>query len=454
MSEAHYHPASFRDPSGFIFRLNGKIYRQVNKSFAEDYDSLMSSGLYSELVKKEWLVSHNESGEVVIDKDRCYKTLVPEQLAFISYPYEWCFEQLRDAALLTLSILRTAIGHGMILKDATPYNIQFRYGRPIFIDTLSFERYDESKTWVAYRQFCELFLFPLYLKHYTKTDIQKILSVYLDGIPANITARLLPLRSRFNFGVRLHVHLQKAISGNKTIKREENFSKTKLLHLVGHLESIISSLDSKGSRAGWSNYYNETILGKEYLTEKEKIFKEFIEPLNVASALDIGANDGYFSKILATKQTQVIAIDDDSRSISKLYNGVKSSATKNILPLIIDIANPSPAIGFNNKERSSFHERIKTELVVALAVIHHLVIGKNITLEMLAGYFGDICSKLIIEWVPREDEKVEQMLASRKDVFGEYTEDVFIKQFTKHFNIDKKAAIPGTKRVLYFLLKK
>lgn len=454
MSETHYHPASFRDPSGFIFTKNGKIYRQVNKSYADDYNLLTNSGLYGTLVKKKWLLSHEESNDIIgSEKDR-YKTLLPEQIPFISYPYEWSFGQLKDAALLTLSIMKLSAGHGMILKDASAYNVQFVEGKPIFIDTLSFEKYDPHKTWAAYRQFCQMFLFPLYLGHYTKTGIHKMLSAYPEGIPVDITAKLLPFKSRFNLGVRLHVLLQKNISARNIKNEKENFSKNKLLHLVSHLESIIHSLDNENKNKGWNNYYSETILGQQYLVEKEKIFKSFINSLNITTALDLGANTGHFSKILATKAAQVISVDDDDQTIDELYKDIKSSQIKNILPLAVDIANPSPAIGFNNKERASFHERIKTGLVAALAIIHHLVIGKNITLNMLAEYFQGICDQLIIEWVPREDEKVQQMLAGRKDVFQDYTEDFFITQFSKYFNIDKKAAIPGTKRVLYFLLKK
>lgn len=440
MSEYLSHPASFRDPSGFVFTWKGKLFRQVNRSYAADYDLLMGSGLYDLLVKKRLLLPHTETEEIIFNKEQWYKTLQPEQLRFITYPYEWCFGQLKDAALLTLSIMKLSVGKGMILKDATPYNIQFADGRPVFIDTLSFEKYDETKPWAAYRQFCQMFLFPLYID-----DGQKLLSVYLDGIPVDLTAKFLPLKSWFNLGTLLHVHLQKSVKGES----KGNFSKTKLLQLVNHLESILHSLTYKKRHTTWSNYYSETILGEEYLKEKEKIFREFIEPLHVTSALDLGANDGYFSKILAAK-TQVIAIDDDGASINKLY----ADSIRNILPLIVDISNPSPAIGFNNKERASFHERIKCEMVVALAVIHHLVIGKNLSLDMLAAYFSSICAQLIIEWVPREDEKVQQMLSTRKDVFTGYTEENFVMYFGKYFNTAKKAAIPGTKRVLYFLLKK
>src|SRR6187549_553517 len=173
MADHTRHPASYKDPSGFIFQASGKFYRQVNKIYAIHYDLLTRSGLSSFLQEKKLLLTHEEVTENILHSDDWYLTLLPEQVPFTSYPYEWCFEQLKDAALLTIKLVKSSLDYGMIIKDATPYNIQFIEGRPTFIDTLSFEKYDANKAWVAYRQFCNMFLFPLYLEHYLKTDVQK-----------------------------------------------------------------------------------------------------------------------------------------------------------------------------------------------------------------------------------------------------------------------------------------
>jgi hypothetical protein len=453
MTNYNPHPASFKDPSGFIFQAGGTIYRQVNKSYATVYDQLMSSGLYQQLINRKQLIPHQEIAENITQNGEWYKTLQPDPIPYISYPYEWCFEQLRDAALLTLSILRTALGHGMILKDATPFNIQFIAGKPIFIDTLSFEVYNPSRPWVAYRQFCQCFLFPLYLEHYLKKDVQKILSAYIEGIPVDVTARLLPWKSNLNLGVWLHVYLQNTIQqGKKGSPNTVQFQKKKLLDLISHLESILQRFPAERSyKTTWNNYYDDTILSQEYLQQKETIFRSFCEGLTIQSALDIGANDGYFSKILAAKGIQVIATDVDGQCINRLYGEIKKKALPDILPLILDVSNPSPAVGFHNKERAAFHERIQTDLVLALALVHHLVIGKNIPLPMLAAYFHDIAPQLIIEFVPKEDEKVQQMLKSRKDVFEDYNQERFEAFFSQYFLLIKKIKIPGTQRVLYHM---
>jgi hypothetical protein len=450
------HPSSFKDPSGFVFESGGNIYRQVNQYYAAQYRQLMDSGLYKQLVNHQRLIAHEEVAENMTNSAEWYTTLQPEPVQHISYPYEWCFEQLQDAALLTLTVLKTALQHGMILKDATPYNIQFHKGRPVFIDTLSFDTYDHKQPWIAYRQFCQCFLFPLYLEHYLKTDIQRILSTYIDGIPVDFVAKLLPLKSRLSLGVWLHVYLQHTAStSSRANKQTAAFSKKKLLDVISHLTNIITNFpNNKTYKTTWSNYYEDTILSKEYLQEKEKIVQAFCQNSQARSVLDLGANDGYFSRLFASHGMQVIATDADNRCISRLYHEVKNNKIENILPLILDIANPSPAIGFHNQERAAFHDRIKTELVAALALVHHLVIGKNISLSVLADYFNHIAPELIIEFVPKEDEKVQQMLKSRPDTFTDYDQANFERYFSSYFNIVAQTPVPGTHRILYKMQRK
>jgi hypothetical protein len=450
------HPASFKDPSGFVFESEGTIYRQVNQYYAAQYRQLLDSGLYKQLVDRKQLIAHEEVSENLTNSTDWYTTLRPEPISPISYPYEWCFEQLQDAALLTLSVLKTALQHGMILKDATPYNIQFHKGKPVFIDTLSFDTYDPKQPWIAYRQFCQCFLFPLYLEHYLKTDIQKILSTYIDGIPVDFVAKLLPLKSRLSLGVWLHVYLQHtATTSPRANKQTAAFSKKKLLDVISHLHNIITNFPAnKPYKTTWSNYYEDTILSKEYLQEKEKIIQEFCRQTQARTVLDLGANDGYFSRIFASHNKQVIATDSDNRCISRLYQEVKQNNLHNIQPLMLDIANPSPAIGFHNQERAAFHDRINTDLVAALALVHHLVIGKNISLPVLAGYFNDIAPELIIEFVPKEDEKVQQMLKTRPDTFIDYDPAHFEHYFAKYFTIIEKKTVVGTSRTLYRMKRK
>jgi ribosomal protein L11 methylase PrmA len=455
MTDVNIIPASYKDPAGFVFTYNQQIYRQVNKVYEDQYNLFLQSGLYKELTERKFLLRHQEVENINSSDENCYKTLFPEQLEFISYPYEWSFDMLKDAALLTLDVNIIAIKHGMILKDATPFNVQFQKTNPLFIDTLSFEKYDETKPWVAYRQFCECLLFPLYLSHFTKTDAQKWLMNYPDGITVEMTASLLPIKSWFKLGTWLHVYLHQKISRkqNNNPSSKLSFSKQKLVYLLDGLYSTIKNLSFDISST-WSNYYSETILSSEYLIAKEKIFLRYLEEVTERTAIDLGSNDGYFSQLAAVKLDNVIAIDFDSNCINQLYRLIKKNKTGNILPLVIDITNPSPGIGLANEERISFLDRTKPSLVLALAIVHHLSISKNIPLSRIASFFSKISTTLIIEFVPKEDPKVQDLLKTKVDIFLNYTESFFEQCFYEYFNLLKKETITGTKRILYLMQKK
>lgn len=458
MDEYKHHPASFRDPSGFIFFAKGNYYRQVNQSYASNYELLMSSGLYAILTSEKKLIPHEVINENFGLSSDWYRTLLPTQLSTISYPYEWCFDQLKDAALLTLAVMRVALKHGMILKDASAFNVQFVGCKPLFIDSLSFEKYDTTKPWIAYRQFCECFLFPLLIGHYLKTGIQKMLTVYPEGIPVSLTAGLLPGKSRFNLAVWLHVFLQNSISAKKqeSSTTQKNFSNEKMDRLIDHLESSIKSLQISSSvRSTWNNYYDETILGNNYLAEKERTFRELIKDINVDTALDIGCNNGYFSRIIAEKNILVRAIDFDTQCINELYRSEKSKTTSNIIALCVDIANPTPAIGLRNQERSAFEDRGKSDLVAALALVHHMVLGRNIPFAEVAAQMAALTKKnLIIEFVPLDDEKSKQLIANKTDYHRPYDENSFENNFSGYFEIETKKKITGTERVMYRMKKK
>jgi hypothetical protein len=450
----HHHPSSYRDPSGFIFEKEGVLYRQINKIFKEDFDSFISSGCYENFVKKGMLIPHEIVDENLTGTEEYYKTLKPEPVPFISYPYEWSFDMLKDAALLTLQLLKESIGFGMILKDATPYNIQWYKGRLIFIDSLSFEKYNEQEPWIAYRQFCETFLSPLLLMHYSKQPLQQLQLSYPEGIPLAVTKSLLPRRSRFSLHVWLHIHLHAKVSmQNKTNNSRQNkFSKQKLLNLILSLETLIKKLKFTGQISTWSEYYDEASQRNDYLEQKKQLINNWTTSLpGIKTAADLGANDGVFSMLLANKNMVTLACDFDPVCINNLYNEVKKNKLLFIQPLVIDISNPSPAIGVNNTERTSFISRTKVDLAMALAVIHHLVIGKNIPLDKIADLFSQLCNYLIIEFVPKEDEKIQLMLKSKKDIYMAYTENNFESAFTKYFAIEDKQAVGSSGRILYLM---
>jgi 2-polyprenyl-3-methyl-5-hydroxy-6-metoxy-1,4-benzoquinol methylase len=451
---AMQHPSSYRDPSGFIFEKDGDIYRQVNKCYQENFDQFIQSGCYKHLTDNNWLISHEVVPANLTGDPNCYTTLKPEKVPFISYPYEWSFEMLKDAALLTLKLLKEALGYGFVLKDATPYNVQWHKGQFIFIDTLSFEKFDE-KPWIAYRQFCETFLGPLLLMHYNKQSLPNLQLAWPEGIPLSVTSSMLPWKTKFSIHTYLHIHLHAKIAAGKgasniQIQEKKDFGRSKLLNLINSLDQLIKKLTLPEVHSTWSDYYDEAVLRDDYLEQKKIVINSFLDKLpHLKKAADLGANEGEFSSLLAARNIETLAADFDPYCIDNLYRKIKKNGTTTILPLVIDLANPSPAIGVNNKERAAFLQRLQPDLVMSLAVIHHLAIGKNIPLVTIAELFATVSPYLIIEFVPKEDAKVQLMLSQKKDIYADYTEENFNSSFSVHFTCIEKKIIPGSLRTLY-----
>jgi hypothetical protein len=453
MPSINRHPSSYRDPSGYIFYHNDILYRQVNKVYRDQYDLLNSSGLYKSLTAKNLLIPHREINENFTGSPDWTLTLQPENIPFISYPYEWCFDMLKDAALTTIEVAEEALRHNMMLKDASAYNVQWNNGKMMFIDTLSFEAYDETKPWIAYRQFCEHFFAPLALMHYLKEPLQHLLAGYPDGIPLPLAKKLLPGKSRFNLNTFLHVHLHGKMAGKKKIASgpQQPFSRQKMNNLLRSLGEAIKSFVLDEPSGVWSEYYKEAGQREDYLEPKKKLVDEWSSQLAYTSAIDIGANEGEFSTILDGHDRLVLSTDLDHFSVNRYYRRIKEEGRKKVYPLVIDYSNPSPGIGLNNEERSPFLQRAKVDLVVALAVIHHLAVGKNIPFESIAALFAGFGKTLIIEFVPKDDEKIRLMLAHKKDVYDWYTRENFLLAFGSLYQIEKQVEISNSKRELFLM---
>lgn len=453
--------SSFRDPSGFLFIRDGVMHRQVNSAYKENYDHLIDSGLYKSLIDSGLLIPHNEVDISYRRADDAYKVLKPELVEFISYPYEWCFSQLKDAALTTLEIQKRVLEFGMTLKDCSAYNIQFRKGKPIFIDTLSFEKYHEGEPWVAYRQFCEHFVAPLALMSYRDIRLNQLLRVYLDGVPLDLASSLLPFRSRFNFHLLLHIHFhsrsQKHYADRSIIKEtlKKRVSRTSFLGLIDSLESCIKKLKWRPRGTEWDDYY---ISNSNYILEainhKKQLVSDFLDKINPKTVWDLGANTGLFSRIASNKGIQTICFDIDPACVEINYLTAVDEGETNMLPLLLDLTNPSPGIGWENEERAPFLERGHADTVLALALIHHLVISNNLPLDRIASFFKKICNSLIIEFVPKSDSNVQRLLVTRKDISPNYTQQFFESEFGKLFSIQTSVKIKNSERTLYLMINR
>jgi hypothetical protein len=458
MTEAEVNSSRYsRDPSGFIFFCEGRIYRQINNIYKENYDLLIGSGLYKRLVDNALLIPHKEADIKLAENNDAYKVLEPEVIPFISYPYEWCFSQLKDAALTTIGIQKIALEFGMSLKDASAYNIQFRKGAPLLIDTLSFEKYREGEPWVAYRQFCEQFLGPLALMSYRDIRLNQLLQLYLDGIPLDLSSSILPLRTYFRPSLLSHIHLharsQKYFSKEEIILNRNKMTRLGFIAIIENLGAVVESLKFCPKGSLWSGYYSDASYFPDAFNHKKQIVAGFLEKVNVKSVWDFGANIGLFSCIASSRGTETVSFDLDPYVVEKSYLQCVKNKEKNLLPLVMDVTNPSPSLGWDNKERMSLQQRGPVDAVFALALIHHLVFAHNLPLSKIASFFCKLCNYLIIEFVPKSDPQVKQMLSSREDTFGEYGQYNFETEFRRYFNLQESVKIINSERTIYLMKK-
>ena len=461
------HASSYRDPAGFVFSHKNTIYRQINKSGQQDFEFFISSGLYNALLAEALIVPHEniKKTDQFGDDPQRFLVIKPERIPFISYPYEWSFSQLKDAALLTLRIQELAMKHGMILKDASAYNVQFIGKKPVFIDTLSFAIYEAEKPWDGYKQFCEHFIAPLAVARYTTYDALKLLQADLEGVPLNLAAKLLPKRARLNAGLFSHIFLHNASqrrfekSGAKSDTEAQEvktrpMSKLAFQGLMASLERTVRSLKPPATQTEWGNYYDFTNYTEKGFKEKHALVADFIQLVSPRPQLvwDFGANNGEFSQIAAAQDIYTVAWDIDPIAVGRNYSHKEHTAT--MLPLIQDCVNPSPALGWMGTERESLFQRGPADITMMLALIHHLAIGRNLPLPRIAEFLATTSSHVIIEFVPKGDSKVDILLASRKDIFTDYDIDHFQTAMEAHFDVVKKESIPHTKRTLFLFKKK
>ncbi len=457
MNTQRRHPASFRDPSGFMFWHAGALYRQINQRYAEHYEHLLRSGLYQRLTQEGLLIPHQPADVPPPAPEHAYAVIQPEPIALLSYPYEWPFSLLKDAALLTLRIQKLALQHQMVLKDASAYNVQWHQGRPIFIDTLSFEIYTEGTPWVAYRQFCQHFLAPLALMAKVDVRLGAMLRTHLDGIPLDLAARLLPARAKTNFGLLTHLYFhakaQSKLSASAADKTapSKRMGRQAMLGLIESLENTIRGLSWEPGGTAWGDYYTKTNYTPAAFSHKQKIVAEWIARLRPQVAWDLGANDGTFSRLAAQANAWTLALDFDPSAVEANYRRVKANHETHLLPLWVDLTNPSPDIGWRNQERASLRARGPADLLLALALIHHLAIGNNVPWEDMAAFFADWGRWLIVEFIPKEDSQVQRLLRSRQDIFAAYHQAAFEAAFQRLFVIHERVPIRESQRVLYLM---
>jgi hypothetical protein len=366
-----------------------------------------------------------------------------------------------------------ALDAGFALKDASAYNVQFRGVRPVLIDHLSFERAVPDAPWIAYRQFCEHFLAPLALMAHRDVRCGLMLRAMPDGIPLDLAATLLPGRTRWRLGLASHIHLHARAqrqhaddaapdAAATSHAATPHLSTTRLRALLMSLRSAITGLRWEPSGTEWADYAERDHVSYADATgdAKAALVGKALEAAGGHVCWDLGANTGRFSRIAAAGGARVLAFDIDPAAAERNYRSLRAETSESgslagrVTPLVMDLADPSPSLGWAETERRGLLERADADVVLALALVHHLAIGRNVPLPMVLGLFADLAPQAIVEWVPREDPMVRRMLASREDIFDGYTEDGFREAAQIRFDEAARDPIEGSGRVLYRLARR
>ncbi len=455
-------PGSFRDPGGFVYEIDGRIYRSVHKSAGDDYKFVRDSGVLGKMVNRGWLVGSEEKNVPQLSDNRDDVAFIVEhpRLSFVSYPYEWSFAALKAAALFHLDFHLALLEDGVTLSDASAYNIQFQGTKPIFIDLLSLRPYRDGEYWVGHRQFCEQFLNPLLVNSSLDVAPNAWYRGSLEGITTNDLARILPIYKRIGWNAFVHVTLQASLqqksleSGNKTTaKPKRKFPISSFRSMLQQMRKWIAKLETTGSKTTWSDYANTHSYASNENSAKRRFVAEFVEKSKPHQLWDVGCNTGDYSALaLSAGASQVIGFDFDPTANSRAFT--RAQATKlDFLPLILDAANPSPNQGWRQNERSGIQDRANADALLALAFEHHLAVGRNVPLPQVVEWLTGLAPTGVIEFVEKSDPTMQQMLALREDVFPDYNFPNFRDAITTMARIVKEETVSASGRRLVWYQK-
>jgi len=455
---------SFRDRDGRIYHYQDRVFRGLSAAALDNYQQLQEKLFYQELAEAGKIIGTRQLSEQENPlpdevKAQWAGFLEHDRVPVISYPYEWTFSMLKDAASLQLHLLERAISNNFTLKDATPYNIQFIHRKPVFIDIPSFEQLKQGEPWVGYRQFCEMFLFPLMLQAYKQCNFQPFMRAAINGIDVQSAAALFGFRDRFRKGVMSHVWLQSKLDRRyggssenvRSSLKSAGFNRELILVNVRKLQKLIKRLDWEAAGSEWGDYAEFHNYSDNDHQLKENFIRDAIAAEQPQIVWDIGCNTGQFSRIAAALCGQVVATDIDHLAVERLYRD--KEAPDNILPLVQNLADPSPNWGWRNRERSDLQSRSRPDLVLCLALIHHVVISANIPLPEFIDWLAGLTDKLVIEYVSRKDDKVQTLLRNKEDKYQDYSRDSLEASLKQHFSIRKQQDVNNGDRTLYLCEK-
>ena len=385
-----------------------------------------------------------------------------ERVPFVSYPYEWSFGMLKDAALLQLGLLSDALAEDLILKDATPYNVQWQGAAPVFIDVGSFTRLEPGDAWVGYRQFCKLFLYPLMLQAYKSVPFQPWLRGQIDGLEPTDVAELFSLRDLLRAGVATHVKLQATLQtrsrGRDTVNRKDlhaaGYDKRLIERNVANLIRLVARLEWSQTATEWSHYSALGHYSERDADAKAAFVRQALAAKPRGLVWDMGANTGAYSKIAAEHAQYVVAMDADPLAVDLHYRQLAANGVRNVLPLLVDVTDPSPNLGWRTRERRSLTDRAQPDAMVALALIHHVVIGRNVPMPEFMAWLAECSPEIIIEFVGKRDPMVQLLLENKLDNFHDYSDEAFRSAAAAHFEIVREQTLQDAPRTLFHLARR
>jgi len=456
-------PGSYRDREGRVFFRDGRVFRALSPTALADWNALSGTAFFQRAMAAGQVITtapaEVSDEELATLSHRWVAALEHERIPFITYPYEWCFGMLRDAALLHLDLLLGALAEGLILKDSSAFNIQWKGARPVHIDVPSFRTPSPGEPWVGYLQFCQQFLYPLMLMAYKNVPFQPWFRGAIDGITPAECQALMSFRDHLRPGVLTHVYLQSRLQARTadaswSLKKElgdAGFQTSLIVSNARRLRRLVERLRWKQTSSEWSDYASEHSYGDEDEAIKREFVRSAADTRHWSLVWDLGCNTGEYSTLVADRADTVVAMDGDQLAVERLYSRLRSQATGTIVPLVMNLSDPSPDLGWRGEERRALTRRGKPDLTLCLALIHHMVIGANIPLDEFVDWLASLESYLVLEFINKEDAMVKKLLLNKEDIYDDYAQETLERSLARHFVTLHAKTFHGDTRVLYFL---
>ena len=457
-----YEYGSFRDRNARVFMRDGSVFRGLNQQASAEWDALAETRFFRRFSADGRLVATEkvESPAATNDPERWVSFLRHERIPFVSYPYEWCFGMLKAAALLQLDLLLAALDEQMILKDSSAFNVQWVGAEPVFIDIASFERLSPGDPWVGYRQFCEMFLCPLMLQAYKDVSFNAWMRGSIDGLGPSDCSRLFSLRDLLRPGVLKHVFLQAKLEARyagteRNVRddlRKAGFAKELILANVRGLRKLVARLDWRRRESEWSEYVDCGHYERVDQQKKVDFVRDVVSTKSRRLVWDLGCNTGTFSRLAAEGADYVVAQDGDHLAIERFWRDLSAEGNRKILPLVNNLADPSPALGWRGRERQALEQRGTPELVMCLALVHHMVITANVPMREFIDWLASLGGDLIIEFVTKDDPMVHTLLRNKHDNYDDYDLEFFERCLAENFEIGRREPLCEGRRIMYHAL--